>query len=49
MGRVLIAYFSLSGNTAKMADYIAEGVRCGGQQAVVKKISDSRDPDDLHD
>ena len=40
MGKVLIAYFSLSGNTEKMAEYIAEGVRFSGHEAVVKKIGD---------
>ena len=37
MGRVLIVYFSLNGNTEKMAQYIAEGVRISGQQIIVKK------------
>ncbi len=40
MKKVLIAYFSLTGKTEKMAEYIAEGVRFSGQQAVAKKISD---------
>ena len=47
--KVLIAYFSLSGKTEKMAEYIAEGVRFSGQQAVVKKISDIKSADDLAD
>ena len=46
---VLIAYFSLSGKTEKMAEYIAEGVRFSGQQAVVKKISDIKNAGDLAD
>ncbi len=37
--KVLIAYFSLSGNTEKMAGYIAEGVRFSGNQVEVKKVS----------
>ncbi len=37
---VLIAYFSRTGKTEKMANYIAEGVRFTGNDAVVKKISD---------
>ena len=49
MGKILIAYFSLTGETEKMAEYIAEGVRFGGQQAVVKKISDIKSADDLAD
>ena len=40
MKMVLVAYFSLSGKTEKMAEYIAEGVRFSGQQAALKKISD---------
>ncbi len=48
MGKVLIAYFSLSGNTEKMAEYIAEGVRFSGQQAVARKISDIKNFKDLN-
>lgn len=44
MKKVLIAYFSSSGKTEQMADYIAEGVRISGQQAAVKKIADIKDP-----
>jgi flavodoxin len=44
MKKVLIAYFSATGVTAKMADYIAEGVRFGGHQAVVKKMQDIKTP-----
>lgn len=40
MKRVLIAYFSATGTTEKMAEYIAEGIRFSGQQAVTKKIGD---------
>jgi flavodoxin len=47
--KVLIAYISLSGTTEKMAEYIAEGVRFSGQQAVVKKISDIKSANDLAD
>ena len=45
--KALIAYFSLTGKTEKMAEYIAEGVRFSGQQAVVKKISDIKSANDL--
>ena len=48
MGKVLIAYFSLSGNTEKMAEYIAEGLRFSRQQAVVSKISDIKNFKDLN-
>ena len=47
--KVLIAYFSLSGNTEKMAEHIAEGVRFSGQQVAVKKISDIKSANDLAD
>jgi flavodoxin len=40
MKRVLVAYFSLTGRTEKMAEYIAEGIRFSGQEAVVRKIED---------
>ena len=39
MKKVLIAYFSLKGNTEKMAEFIAEGVRFSGNQAETRKIS----------
>ena len=38
--KVLIAYFSLSGKTEKMAEYIAEGIRFSGREVVVKKMGD---------
>jgi flavodoxin len=47
MKKVLVAYFSLSGNTEKMAQFIAEGVRFSGQQAVTKKISDIKSASDM--
>lgn len=47
MKKVLIAYFSLTGNTEKMAEFIAEGVRFSGQQAVMKKIADIKNAADL--
>ncbi len=47
MSRILIAYFSLTGNTQQMAQYIAEGVRFSGNEVVVRKISDIKSVDDL--
>jgi flavodoxin I len=47
MKNVLIAYFSNSGKTAQMAEYIAEGVRIKGQQASVKSISAIKDIEGL--
>ena len=47
MKSVLIAYFSRTGRTEMMAQYIAEGIRISGQKAVVKKISEIKAPNDL--
>lgn len=40
MKKVLIAYYSRTGTTQKMAEYIAEGVRFSGNDADLKKISE---------
>ena len=40
MKKVLIAYASRTGNTMKMASYIAEGVRFSGNEVDVKKINE---------
>ena len=45
MKKVLIVYFSLTGKTGQMAQYIAEGIRFGGQERVVKKTSDIKNAD----
>lgn len=47
MAKVLIAYASMTGNTEKMAQYIAEGVRIAGCEAVVKNISNLKEASDL--
>ena len=47
MKKVLIAYFSLTGMTQKMAEYIAEGVRISGNQATLKKTSELKAPEDI--
>jgi flavodoxin len=47
MKKVLIAYYSRTGNTEKMAEYIAEGVRFSGNQAELKKISELKSEKDL--
>jgi flavodoxin len=39
MKKVLVAYVSRTGNTEKMADHIAEGVRMAGHTADLKKIA----------
>lgn len=38
MAKVLIVYYSRSGNTEKMAKLIAEGVKAEGVEAVVKPV-----------
>ena len=47
MKKVLIAYYSRTGFTAKMAESIAEGVRFSGLEAEVKKISEIKTEKDL--
>ena len=39
MSKVLIAYVSRTGTTEKMANYLAEGIRMGGSEVEVKKVS----------
>ena len=40
MKKVLVGYVSRTGNTAKMAEFIAEGIRFSGNEVVLAKISD---------
>ncbi len=47
MKKVLITYLSLSGHTATIAEYIAEGVRIAGHEAELKKITDIKKPEDM--
>jgi flavodoxin len=49
MKKVLVAYYSEGGNTQKMAEYIAEGVRFSGQQAFTRSISEIKKASDLKD
>jgi flavodoxin len=48
MKNVLIAHFSLSGHTEKMAQFISEGIRFSGRQAIMKKISEIKSVDDIN-
>lgn len=41
MGNVLIVYYSQSGNTKKMAEAVAEGVKSGGGGVVLKNAPDA--------
>ena len=47
MKKVLIAYLSHSGNTERMAQYIAEGVRIAGHEAELKDVSEIKTEKDL--
>ncbi|MBW2217153.1 MAG: flavodoxin domain-containing protein [Deltaproteobacteria bacterium] len=47
MKKVLVTYVSRTGNTEKMAEYIAEGIRFTGNTADLKKISKIKDEKDL--
>ncbi len=47
MNKVLIAYFSASGETQKMAEYIAEGARFSGNEATTRKTADIKNAEDL--
>ncbi|MEK6647358.1 MAG: NAD(P)H-dependent oxidoreductase [Candidatus Firestonebacteria bacterium] len=40
MSKVLIIYYSRTGNTEKMANFIAEGVKSEGLDAQTKKVKD---------
>jgi len=43
MKKVLIAYVSRTGVTEKMANYLAEGVRMGGHEALLMKVASIKD------
>jgi flavodoxin len=47
MGKALIVFFSRGGHTKQMAEYIAEGIRLTGNEAVVKKTSEIENHDDI--
>jgi NAD(P)H dehydrogenase (quinone) len=46
MAKILVIYYSRSGNTKKMAESVGHGIKKEGVDAVVKDISDVK-PDDL--
>ncbi|THB80158.1 MAG: FprA family A-type flavoprotein [Desulfobacteraceae bacterium] len=48
MKKVLIAYTSRAGNTEKMADYLAEGIRMAGHEATTVKLSKVESEKDLN-
>jgi flavodoxin len=47
MKKILIAYYSRTDRTKTMADYIAEGLRLGGHEVILKKISEIKNEKDL--
>ncbi len=47
MKKVLIAYYSRTGKTKAMAEYIAEGVRISGHEAEVRGIDGIKDSKEL--
>lgn len=47
MKKVLIAYFSRTGKTEQMAEYIAEGVRLSGNAVDLRKISAIKSEKDI--
>jgi NAD(P)H dehydrogenase (quinone) len=42
MPKALVIYYTQSGNTKKMAEAVAEGIRKAGVEAVVKDVADLR-------
>jgi flavorubredoxin len=47
MKKVLIAYESRTGHTEKMAEYVAEGIRMGGNEPVLQKTNKIKKEEDL--
>ena len=47
MHKILVAYVSRTGNTKKMAEFIAEGIRFSGNDPVLKKVSEIKNEKDL--
>lgn len=47
MAKVLIVYATRTGDTEEMANLIAEGIRIGGHEAVVTKVSEVKKEADL--
>jgi flavodoxin len=48
MAKILIAYTSVTGNTEKMAQYIAEGIRFSGSEVTTKNIATIEDVSELN-
>ena len=48
MGRILIVSATRAGETQKIAELIAEGVRISGHEAVLKKVTEIKKEEDLN-
>ncbi len=48
MGKVLVVYYSLTGRTQLMAEYIAEGVRFSEYEATVKRTNEIATAEELN-
>lgn len=46
MAKALVVYYSRSGNTAQMAEYVREGLQTGGLEVVSKAVAET-DPQEL--
>ncbi|GAB6194084.1 flavodoxin domain-containing protein [Desulfocastanea catecholica] len=47
MKKVLVAYYSRTGKTEKMAEYLAEGIRLSGNAVETKKIANIKNESDI--
>lgn len=47
MGKALIVYASRTGETKKIGELIAEGIRISGMEAVIKNVNDIKSEEDL--
>lgn len=47
MKKVLIVFYSRTGMTEKMAEYLAEGIRFSGNEVEIKKVSEIKSDKDL--
>jgi flavodoxin len=47
MKKVLVVYFSTSGKTEQMANFIAERIRFTGMQAIVRKMNEIKNTNDI--
>ncbi len=47
MSKVLVVYYSRSGNTKSMAEAVGEGVKNAGGEVEVKSVNDIQDPADM--